>query len=118
MISHSFLYGGNATFLTLAFPAEHFGKLFGLVMTLSAIVSLLQSPIFTLFRGPLQNNPFYVSTGGAGGRDLQLRGSPAEGTPKHGSVLTTAQLCWPHLRKGQQSVEQELKSVIRREKKD
>ncbi|XP_053781676.1 equilibrative nucleobase transporter 1 isoform X2 [Desmodus rotundus] len=61
VISRSFLYGGNAAFFTLAFPAEHFGKLFGLVMTLSAIVSLLQFPIFTLIKGPLQNNPFYVN---------------------------------------------------------
>ncbi|XP_034349700.1 equilibrative nucleobase transporter 1 isoform X2 [Arvicanthis niloticus] len=46
VVSRSFLYGCNATFLTLAFPSEHFGKLFGLVMALSAIVSLLQFPLF------------------------------------------------------------------------
>uniref|UniRef100_A0A8C9JR61 Solute carrier family 43 member 3 n=1 Tax=Panthera tigris altaica TaxID=74533 RepID=A0A8C9JR61_PANTA len=61
VISRSFLYGGNAAFLTLAFPAEHFGKLFGLVMALSAIVSLLQFPIFTFIKGPLQNDPLYVN---------------------------------------------------------
>lgn len=61
VISRSFLYGGNAAFLTLAFPSEHFGKLFGLVMALSAIVSLLQFPIFMLIKGPLQNDPFYVN---------------------------------------------------------
>ncbi|KAM4846967.1 equilibrative nucleobase transporter 1 [Thomomys bottae] len=61
VVSRSFLYGGNAAFLTLAFPSEHFGKLFGLVMALSAIVSLLQFPIFMLIKGPLQNNPFYVN---------------------------------------------------------
>lgn len=61
VISRSFLYGGNAAFLTLAFPSEHFGKLFGLVMALSAIVSLLQFPLFTLIKGPLQNDPFYVN---------------------------------------------------------
>ncbi|XP_069888410.1 equilibrative nucleobase transporter 1 [Dipodomys merriami] len=61
VVSRSFLYGGNAAFLTLAFPSEHFGKLFGLVMALSAIVSLLQFPIFTLIKGPLQNDPFYVN---------------------------------------------------------
>lgn len=48
-----------------SFPAEHFGKLFGVVMALSAIVSLLQFPIFTLIKGPLQNDPFYVSTVGS-----------------------------------------------------
>ncbi|XP_045414037.1 solute carrier family 43 member 3 [Lemur catta] len=61
VISRSFLYGGNAAFLTLAFPSEHFGKLFGLVMALSGVVSLLQFPIFTLIKGPLQNDPFYVN---------------------------------------------------------
>ncbi|KAM8813958.1 equilibrative nucleobase transporter 1 [Rhynchonycteris naso] len=61
VISRSFLYGGNAAFLTLAFPSEHFGKLFGLVMALSAIVSLLQFPIFMLIKGPLQNDPLYVN---------------------------------------------------------
>nr|KAF6467845.1 solute carrier family 43 member 3 [Rousettus aegyptiacus] len=61
VISRSFLYGGNASFLTLAFPSEHFGKLFGLVMALSAIVSLLQFPIFMLIGGPLQNDPLYVN---------------------------------------------------------
>nr|XP_005891208.1 PREDICTED: solute carrier family 43 member 3 [Bos mutus] len=57
----SFLYGCNAAFLTLAFPSEHFGKLFGLVMALSAVVSLLQFPLFTLIKGPLQNDPLYVN---------------------------------------------------------
>lgn len=47
-----------------SFPSEHFGKLFGLVMALSAIVSLLQFPIFTFIKGPLQNDPLYVSTRG------------------------------------------------------
>ncbi|XP_015333424.1 equilibrative nucleobase transporter 1 isoform X2 [Marmota marmota marmota] len=61
VVSRSFLYGGNAAFLTLGFPSEHFGKLFGLVMTLSAIVSLLQFPLFALIKGPLQNNPLYVN---------------------------------------------------------
>ncbi|XP_066893349.1 equilibrative nucleobase transporter 1 isoform X3 [Kogia breviceps] len=61
VINRSFLYGGNAAFLTLAFPSEHFGKLFGLVMALSAVVSLLQFPVFTLIKGPLQNDPFYVN---------------------------------------------------------
>lgn len=35
-------------------------------MALSAIVSLLQFPIFTFIKGPLQNDPLYVSTVGRG----------------------------------------------------
>lgn len=61
VVSRSFLYGCNAAFLTLAFPSEHFGKLFGLVMALSAVVSLLQFPLFTLIKGPLQGDPLYVN---------------------------------------------------------
>lgn len=41
------------------FPSEHFGKLFGLVMALSAIVSLLQFP---LFKVSPESNAVYVST--------------------------------------------------------
>ncbi|XP_038621219.1 solute carrier family 43 member 3 [Tachyglossus aculeatus] len=61
VLSRSFLYGGNAAFLTLAFPLEHFGKLYGLLMGLSAVVSLLQFPCFALIKGPLQQDPFYMN---------------------------------------------------------
>ncbi|XP_055456858.1 equilibrative nucleobase transporter 1 isoform X2 [Psammomys obesus] len=60
VINRSFLYGCNAAFLTMAFPAEHFGKLFGLVMALSAVVSLLQFP---LFKVSPQSTAVYVSMG-------------------------------------------------------
>ncbi|XP_028618855.1 solute carrier family 43 member 3 [Grammomys surdaster] len=60
VVSRSFLYGCNAAFLTLAFPSEHFGKLFGLVMALSAIVSLLQFP---LFKVSPKSNAVYISMG-------------------------------------------------------
>uniref|UniRef100_A0ACB8G3L6 Uncharacterized protein n=1 Tax=Sphaerodactylus townsendi TaxID=933632 RepID=A0ACB8G3L6_9SAUR len=63
VLSRSFLYGGNAAFLAVAFPLEHFGKLYGLVMGLSAVVALLQYPAFTLIKGPLKGDPFYVNIG-------------------------------------------------------
>ncbi|XP_065447427.1 equilibrative nucleobase transporter 1-like [Chrysemys picta bellii] len=63
VLSRSFLYGGNAAFLAIAFPLERFGKLYGLVMGLSALVSLLQYPCFALIKGPLSDDPFYVNTG-------------------------------------------------------
>ncbi|XP_034618089.1 solute carrier family 43 member 3 isoform X2 [Trachemys scripta elegans] len=63
VLSRSFLYGGNAAFLAIAFPLEHFGKLYGLVMGLSALVSLLQYPCFALIKGPLSDDPFYVNIG-------------------------------------------------------
>ncbi|NXP54176.1 S43A3 protein, partial [Heliornis fulica] len=43
------------------FPPQHFGKLYGLAMALSALVALLQYPCITLVRGPLHGDPFYVS---------------------------------------------------------
>ncbi|NXF89599.1 S43A3 protein, partial [Eubucco bourcierii] len=61
VLSRSFLYGGNAAFLAIAFPAQHFGKLYGLAMALSALVALLQYPCVALVQGPLGGDPFYVS---------------------------------------------------------
>ncbi|XP_032546836.1 solute carrier family 43 member 3 [Chiroxiphia lanceolata] len=63
VISRSFLYGGNAAFLAIAFPPQHFGKLYGLAMALSALVALLQYPCVALVQGPLQGDPFYVNVG-------------------------------------------------------
>ncbi|KAM4749873.1 solute carrier family 43 member 3a [Anableps anableps] len=60
VLNRSFLYGGNAAFISIAFPAYHFGKLFGLVMSLSAVISLLQYPCFALVKGALRGDPFYV----------------------------------------------------------
>ncbi|KAM4637081.1 equilibrative nucleobase transporter 1 isoform 2-T3 [Discoglossus pictus] len=61
VLNRSFLYGGNAAFLAIAFPPKHFGKLYGLVMSLSAIVSLLQYPAFYIIRTQLNGDPFYVN---------------------------------------------------------
>ncbi|KAM6971796.1 solute carrier family 43 member 3a [Aplochiton taeniatus] len=61
VLNRSFLYGGNAAFISIAFPACHFGKLYGVVMSLSAVVSLLQYPCFALVRGTLGGDPFYVN---------------------------------------------------------
>ncbi|KAA0722107.1 Solute carrier family 43 member 3 [Triplophysa tibetana] len=60
VLNRSFLYGGNAAFISIAFPAYHFGKLYGLVMSLSAMVSLLQYPCFALST-VLGGDPFYVN---------------------------------------------------------
>lgn len=63
VLNRSFLYGGNAAFLSIAFPSCHFGKLYGLVMGLSAVVSLLQYPCFALVKGALNGDPLYVNIG-------------------------------------------------------
>ncbi|XP_030593721.1 solute carrier family 43 member 3-like [Archocentrus centrarchus] len=63
VINRSFLYGGNTAFIILAFPPRHFGKLYGLVMAVSAGVSVLQYPLFAIVRGYLGGDPFYVNIG-------------------------------------------------------
>uniref|UniRef100_A0A096M9Q5 Solute carrier family 43 member 3b n=1 Tax=Poecilia formosa TaxID=48698 RepID=A0A096M9Q5_POEFO len=63
VLNRSFLYGGNAAFISVAFPSCHFGKLYGLVMALSAVFSLLQYPCFALVKGPLGGDPLYVNVG-------------------------------------------------------
>uniref|UniRef100_UPI0037E9A25A equilibrative nucleobase transporter 1-like n=1 Tax=Semicossyphus pulcher TaxID=241346 RepID=UPI0037E9A25A len=60
VLNRSFVYGGNAAFISIAFPASHFGKLFGMVMSLSAVFSLLQYPCFALVKGALGGDPFFV----------------------------------------------------------
>ncbi|XP_063076021.1 solute carrier family 43 member 3a [Engraulis encrasicolus] len=62
VINRSFLYGGNAAFISIAFPSQHFGKLYGLVMSLSALVSLLQYPCFALVK-EFDGEPLYVNIG-------------------------------------------------------
>ncbi|KAG9345598.1 hypothetical protein JZ751_008742 [Albula glossodonta] len=59
VLNRSFLYGGNAAFISIAFPACHFGKLYGLMMALSAVVSLLQYPCFSLVKGVFDGDPLY-----------------------------------------------------------
>uniref|UniRef100_A0A3Q4GDW9 Solute carrier family 43 member 3b n=1 Tax=Neolamprologus brichardi TaxID=32507 RepID=A0A3Q4GDW9_NEOBR len=62
VLNRSFLYGGNAAFISVAFPSCHFGKLYGLVMALSAVFSLLQYPCFALVK-VLDGDPLYVNIG-------------------------------------------------------
>ncbi|XP_062851399.1 solute carrier family 43 member 3a [Trichomycterus rosablanca] len=60
VLNRSFLYGGNAAFISIAFPPQHFGKLYGLAMSLSAVVSLLQYPCFAMVNN-FEGDPFYVN---------------------------------------------------------
>ncbi|KAJ8382413.1 hypothetical protein SKAU_G00031910 [Synaphobranchus kaupii] len=61
VLNRSFLYGGNAAFISIAFPASHFGKLYGLIMALSAVVSLLQYACFSLVKGVFDGDPLYIN---------------------------------------------------------
>ncbi|XP_061690457.1 solute carrier family 43 member 3b isoform X2 [Syngnathoides biaculeatus] len=61
VLNRSFLYGGNAAFLSVAFPSCHFGKLYGLIMAVSAVFSLLQYACFALVKSFLHGDPLYVN---------------------------------------------------------
>ncbi|XP_020375282.1 equilibrative nucleobase transporter 1-like [Rhincodon typus] len=63
VINHSFLYGGDATFISIVYPSCHFGKIYGVGQTLSAFISLLQYPCFALIQGPLNNDPLFMNIG-------------------------------------------------------
>uniref|UniRef100_A0A3Q4AIP5 Solute carrier family 43 member 3a n=1 Tax=Mola mola TaxID=94237 RepID=A0A3Q4AIP5_MOLML len=63
VVNRSFLYGGNAAFISVAFPSCHFGKLYGMVLALSAVFSVLQYPCFSLVKGVLDGDPLYVNIG-------------------------------------------------------
>ncbi|KAM9377554.1 equilibrative nucleobase transporter 1-like isoform 1-T2 [Pholidichthys leucotaenia] len=63
VINRSFLYGGNAAFLSVAFPPYLFGRMYGTVMALSAIFSLLQYVCFTVVDTVLDGDPSYVNIG-------------------------------------------------------
>ncbi|XP_037635277.1 solute carrier family 43 member 3-like [Sebastes umbrosus] len=63
VLNFSFLYGGNSAFISVAFPSCHFGTLFGLVLALTAVISLLQYACFALVNGPLDGDPLYVNIG-------------------------------------------------------
>ncbi|XP_077388971.1 equilibrative nucleobase transporter 1-like [Festucalex cinctus] len=61
MVNYSFLYGGMAAFVTQAFPPCHFGKLYGLILGLSAVFSLLQYACFAVVEELLDGDPLYVN---------------------------------------------------------
>ncbi|XP_076434626.1 LOW QUALITY PROTEIN: equilibrative nucleobase transporter 1-like [Babylonia areolata] len=60
-LHRSFLYGPNSAFVANAFPNEHFGKLFGVTLTTSAIFSMLQYPLFLIMQGPLGGDPLAIN---------------------------------------------------------
>ena len=48
VLSQSFVYGGNWTFLGVNFPSEHYGKLLGLTQVFGGISSLISYGLFRL----------------------------------------------------------------------
>nr|XP_057919048.1 equilibrative nucleobase transporter 1-like isoform X2 [Doryrhamphus excisus] len=60
VLNYAFLYGGLTSFISAVFPTRHFGKLFGLMMALSAVFSLLQYACFAVVETVLHGNSLYV----------------------------------------------------------
>ncbi|KAK7087540.1 equilibrative nucleobase transporter 1-like [Littorina saxatilis] len=60
-LHRSFLYGPNSAFVANAFPSEHFGKLFGITLTVSALFSTIQYPLFLIMQGPLNGDPMAIN---------------------------------------------------------
>ena len=62
LLARGFLYGGNAAFLSINFPVEHFGKLFGITTFVASLVSLLQYAVLSI---ALEVDPkfFYINVG-------------------------------------------------------
>ena len=51
VVFRSFISGGNISFLTTFYPSKHFGKLYGVTMTVSGLFGFISSPInFFLFQ--------------------------------------------------------------------
>ncbi|CAL8331338.1 unnamed protein product [Merluccius merluccius] len=61
VINNTFLYGGHQSFISHVFPECHFGKLSGLIMSISAVALLLQIPAVQFINQALQGDPFYMS---------------------------------------------------------
>ncbi|XP_077434882.1 equilibrative nucleobase transporter 1-like isoform X2 [Vanacampus margaritifer] len=61
VVTYSFVYGGMSAFVAMAFPPRHFGKMYGLVFGLSAVLSLLQYACFAVVEEFLAGDPLYMN---------------------------------------------------------
>ncbi|XP_073328289.1 equilibrative nucleobase transporter 1-like [Pagrus major] len=63
VLNSGFFYGGHHTFISIAFPMSHFGKMSGVAMSFAALALLLQLPVLHLIQHQLHGDPLYVNVG-------------------------------------------------------
>ncbi|XP_061075976.1 equilibrative nucleobase transporter 1-like [Conger conger] len=61
VVNRAFSFGGNAAFISIAFPVCHFGKLIGVVNAVLSAVLLLQFPCIILVKEVLDGDPLYIN---------------------------------------------------------
>nr|XP_039273476.1 solute carrier family 43 member 3-like [Styela clava] len=61
VIFRSFLYGGSMSFIAIAFPGQHFGKLYGLTMCVGGLFGLLQFPLFAFVLRKMDGDFFIMN---------------------------------------------------------
>ena len=63
VVLRTFIYGGASAFVSLLFPQQHFGKLFGITLFLGGLAALLQFPLSALVLTTLGGNFQYFHVG-------------------------------------------------------
>ncbi|XP_030832755.1 solute carrier family 43 member 3 isoform X1 [Strongylocentrotus purpuratus] len=58
-----FFFGTGPVIIASIFPQKYFGRIYGVIRTITGCVTLLQYPIFILIQEYLDDDPFYVMIG-------------------------------------------------------
>ncbi|XP_041464313.1 solute carrier family 43 member 3-like [Lytechinus variegatus] len=67
-----FFFGTGPVIVSAIFPQKYFGRIYGVIRTITGLVTLLQYPIFIIIQEYLDDDPFYVMIGFAAADLLTL----------------------------------------------